>query len=139
MKFKKTCVVLCTAIAFLIVACESQGSIEYKRYYSNGSVIYQQHCQNCHGANGEGLSALIPPLTDSVYLKNNKNSLACYVLNGLKGKITINGKEFDDTMPVSNLAPMEAAEVITYIQNSFGNKLGLTTIDEAEANLEKCK
>ncbi|MBS1524943.1 MAG: cytochrome c [Bacteroidetes bacterium] len=140
MKFKKNGAILCCLSAILfIAACENQESVEFKRYYSNGSLIYQQHCQNCHGTNGEGLSALIPPLTDSVYLKNNRNSLACYIRNGLKGKITLDGKEFDDAMPANNLAPMEAAEVITYIQNSFGNKLGLTTIDQAESDLEKCK
>jgi mono/diheme cytochrome c family protein len=35
--------------------------IEYKRAYTAGAVIYQDHCQNCHGNNGEGLSALNAP------------------------------------------------------------------------------
>jgi hypothetical protein len=42
-------------------------------------------------------------------------------------------------MPANNLAPMEVAQVITFINNSFGNKLGLTTVDQAEADLNKCK
>ena len=54
-----------------IVSCENDSSIEFKRYYSEGAQVYQTHCQNCHGAHGEGLLSLIPPLTDSVYFKNN--------------------------------------------------------------------
>ena len=124
---------------FFIVSCESESSIEFKRYYSVGSEIYQTHCQNCHGKSGEGLSALIPPLNDSLFLKKNKLSLACYVKYGLKGPITINGKTFDDAMPANQLSPMEIAQVLTYISNSFGNKLGVINSEQAEADLGKCK
>jgi mono/diheme cytochrome c family protein len=122
-----------------ILSCENEQSIEFKRYYSEGAIVYQEHCQNCHAADGDGLSALIPPLNDSLYLKNNKSSLACYINFGLKGAITIDKRQFDGVMPANNLSPMEVAQVITYINNSFGNKLGLTTVDHAEADLGKCK
>src|SRR5437879_1350260 len=126
-------------IILFIASCQSEESIEFKRYYSSGALVYQTHCQNCHGINGEGLSALIPPLTDSVYLKNNKTALACYIKLGLKGQIAINGKTFDEAMPAGDLSPVEIARVLTYIGNSFGNKLN--TIDEqaVQADLAKCK
>src|SRR3569832_2019915 len=81
-----------------IAACQSDENLEFKRYYSSGALVYQQHCQNCHGTNGEGLSALIPPLSDSIYLRKNRAALPCYIKNGLKGQITINGKTFEDAM-----------------------------------------
>jgi mono/diheme cytochrome c family protein len=139
MKIKSTIILFGLISILLIVACESESTIEFKRYYSSGAVVYQEHCQNCHGSKGEGLFGLIPPLTDPGYLKDNKSSLACYINTGLKNTIVINKKQFTDVMPPNNLAPMEVAQVITYIQNSFGNKLGLITVDEAEADLEKCK
>jgi mono/diheme cytochrome c family protein len=126
-------------IILFIISCESDESIEFKRYYSGGISVYQAHCQNCHGANGEGLSALIPPLTDSVFLKKNKASLACFVKNGLTGEIIINGKTFDDTMPVNDISSMEIAQVLTYIGNSFGNKLNTIDIQQTESNLGNCK
>ena len=53
---------------------------------------------------------------------------------GLKGTITINGKTFDDAMPANDLSPVEIAQVLTYIGNSFGNKLN--TIDEQSMQVE---
>jgi mono/diheme cytochrome c family protein len=126
-------------VILFIVSCESEQTIEFKRYYSAGVEVYQSHCQNCHGANGEGLSSLIPPLTDSVYLKNNKAALPCFIKSGLKGAITIKGKTFDDTMPANELTSMEVAQVLTYISNSFGNKLNTIDIQQVEHDLGSCK
>jgi mono/diheme cytochrome c family protein len=126
-------------IILFIVSCQSDESIEFKRYYSSGALVYQSHCQNCHGSNGEGLSALIPPLNDSIYLKNNKNELACYIQSGLKGQITIKGKKFDDAMPANDLSPVQIAQVLTYIGNSFGNKLNTINEQQVQADLGKCK
>jgi mono/diheme cytochrome c family protein len=126
-------------VILFIVSCESDESIEFKRYYSTGALVYQTHCQNCHGAGGEGLSSLIPPLTDSIYLKNNKTALACFVKYGLKGQIAIKGKVFDDAMPTNDLSPIEIAQVLTYIGNSFGNKLNAINLQQTERDLSKCK
>ena len=42
-------------------------------------------------------------------------------------------------MPAAELAPMEIAQVITYMNNSFGNQLGIVTMDEVEADLKNCR
>jgi len=139
MKFKVIGALSLSLIVSFMLSCDNEQSIEFKRYYSEGAIVYQTRCQNCHGADGDGLSALIPPLNDSLYLKNNKASLACYINSGLKGAITVDKRQFDGAMPANSLAPMEVAQVITYINNSFGNKLGMTTVDQAEADLGKCK
>ena len=127
-------------IMTVVASCQSDEQVEYNRYYSGGSVIYLAHCQNCHGEKGEGLQALIPPLTDSVFLKQNRTSLACYIKNGLKRKIAIAGREFDGEMPAAaDLSPIEIAKVLTYVTNSFGNKQGLTNLQQVEADLKNCK
>ena len=114
--------------------------IEYKRAYTAGAVIYQEHCQNCHGNTGEGLSALMPPLTDSVYLKQNKAQLACILKYGLNGKlIIVHGKPYQNQMPLADLAPIEIAQVLTYVKNSFGNKLGGVNVEDVNKDLESCK
>lgn len=126
-------------VLVIVTSCQNDGQIEFNRFYSNGSVVYQAHCQNCHGAKGEGLQGLIPALTDSIYLKNNKNVLACQLNNGLKGKVTVLNKEFDSQMPASNLTPLEMAQVLTYVTNSFGNKLGTFNTEKVNGDLVKCK
>lgn len=123
----------------LVAACQSDENLEFKRYYSSGALVYQQHCQNCHGTNGEGLSALIPPLSDSGYLKKNLRLLPCYIKNGLKGQIIIKGKTFEDSMPADDLSPLEIAQVLTYIGNSFGNKLNTINEQSVQKNLADCR
>ena len=122
----------------ILIACQSEDKIEFARYYTSGTVIYQGKCQNCHGDKGEGLSALIPPLTDSAYLKANKQQLACMVKYGLNKPIKVAGKAFYSQMPLNDLPPVEIAEVLTYITNSFGNKMGVVTTQMVEDNLKGC-
>ena len=127
-------------VAVLVFSCQSDDEITFNRYYSIGSVIYQNKCQNCHGKDGQGLSALMPPLTDAAYLSANKSTLACIVKYGLKSKIIfVNHKSYDADMPVQDIAPIEIAEVLTYVTNSFGNKTGLVSGQQVEGDLVKCK
>jgi len=126
-------------LAVLIVSCQNEEQLEFTHYYSSGKLTYQTKCQNCHGANGEGLQGLIPPLTDSAYLKLNKATLACSIKHGLKGKLTILNHSFEGEMPASDLAPVEIASVLTYITNSFSNKLGTITSQQVETDLAKWK
>ncbi len=124
----------------LICSCRSDDQITFDRYYSIGSVIYQNKCQNCHGKDGQGLSALMPALTDSVYLKANKALLPCMLKYGLKNKILIiNKKAFEGDMPALDMAPIEIAEVLTYVNNSFGNKMGIVTAEMVDKDLKGCK
>lgn len=139
MKLKLTAAI-CVLMALLVYSCQSEADITFSRYYSIGSVVYQTNCQNCHGKDGQGLSALMPPLTDSAYLKANKKLLACFVKYGMKDKIVIvNKKAYEGQMPPSDLSPIEIAEVLTYVTNSFGNNMGLITGEEVEADLKECK
>ncbi|WP_460678746.1 c-type cytochrome [Mucilaginibacter koreensis] len=120
-------------------SCQSEQELEFKRYYTSGKVVYQSHCQNCHAANGEGLGTLIPPLTDAAYIKSNKSSLTCIINNGMQQPLLINKKSYYQKMPPSGLAPVEIAEVITYITNSFGNKLGTYTTGQVNHDLAACQ
>ncbi len=122
-----------------ISACQSEEDILYMRYYTTGQTVYQQRCQNCHGANGEGLGQLYPPLTDTAYLKKNKSSLACVFRHGISDSITINGKEFKASMPGNHhLSDIEIAQVVTYVTNSFGNKQGLYDARASGVDLKEC-
>jgi mono/diheme cytochrome c family protein len=123
----------------IISSCQSEADLNFKRYYTAGQVLYQNRCQNCHAAGGEGLGALIPPLTDSLYLKTNLHHLPCIVNHGLKGPITVNGKPYNQQMPAQDiLTPIEVAQVLTYVGNSFTNKLGLVDVETVNADLKAC-
>ncbi|RVU00590.1 cytochrome c [Mucilaginibacter limnophilus] len=130
---------LLTAMGCFILSCQSSEDIEFKRHYAGGMLLYQTHCQNCHGKNGEGLSALIPPLTDTNYISKNRHKLACFVQNGANGIINVSGKFYEGSMPPSGLSPIEIAKVLTYVGNSFGNKTGLINLNQVQKDLKECK
>ena len=52
-------------------------------------------------------------------------------LNGLFGKVTVNGKVYDSLMPpMSQLTNDEIANILTYAMNSWGNSNGVVTAGE---------
>ncbi len=140
MKLVFACLATCALLlATVLVSCQSESEIEYKRYYTIGKSVYQNQCKNCHAENGEGLGGLIPSLQKADYLSKNKSKLACMVQNGLQGLIVVNGKFYNGKMPAqTQLAPIEIAEVITYITNSFGNNQGVYGLEKVSLDLKGC-
>ncbi|KQC01147.1 cytochrome c [Pedobacter sp. Hv1] len=127
-------------VCCIIYSCQSAGEIEQAKYLTSGKDIYIKNCQNCHGANGEGLGELAPPLTDTIFLKANKSQLACIIKNGSSKGVTIHGKKYEGKMPAfEKMADIDVAQVIVYITNSFGNKQGMYKYEQVPFDLEKCK
>lgn len=126
-------------LSTFLLSCQSESELEYQHYYTIGKSIYQTQCQNCHAENGEGLGGLIPGLQKADYLSKNKTKLACVVQNGLQGLIVVNGKFYNGKMPAqTQLAPIEIAEVITFITNTFGNNQGVYGLEKITADLSRC-
>jgi nitrite reductase (NO-forming) len=46
------------------------------------------------------------------------------VIKGLAGPITVNGKPYNNMMPPQDLSDDQAADVLTYIMNTWGNDQG---------------
>src|SRR5690606_35730818 len=101
------------SVFILLNSCQSADEITQARYFVNGKNIYEKNCQNCHGANGEGLASLYPTLRMSNYIDENRNNLACDIRFGL------------NSMPENpQLTPIEITYVINYIGNYFDNSIG---------------
>lgn len=127
-------------IATIIYSCQDAGKIKQDVYYVNGRDLYIKHCQNCHGANGEGLGKLTPPLTDTIFLKTNKQQIACFIKNGIKSPLIVNGQMYEGSMPdFPTLANIDMAQLVVYISNSFGNKQGMYTQEEIARDLKNCR
>ncbi|MDQ7950001.1 MAG: cytochrome c [Pedobacter sp.] len=128
-----------TVIVTLIYSCQDAEQLEYQTYYSNGQTLYQTYCQNCHGEKGEGLGLLTPPLTDSLFLKNNRTVLACIIKNGATTPVTVHGKTYEEKMPAfPKLADIDIAQIIVYVTNSFGNKMGMYPYADINKDLKSC-
>lgn len=121
-------------------SCQPNVSIETAQYAVNGQKLYRTHCENCHGLKGEGLGALYPPLTDSSYLREKRDRLACIVKNGISEPIEILGKKYEETMPgVPQLSSIEIAYILTYITTTFGNETSSYTVEEVKKGLADCR
>jgi hypothetical protein len=88
-----------------------------------GYVIYRSTCAVCHGADGEGIQHLGPPLNGSEYVSGPTSVLAMIIMNGLEGPIHVQGQlyEFNGAMPTfrNNFSDEEIAGIIDYLHNSF--------------------
>lgn len=124
----------------MIFSCQDAAEIKQDVYYVNGRDLYIKHCQNCHGTQGEGLAKLTPPLTDTVFLKKYRQKLACFIKNGISDTLTVNGQEYQGSMPAfPELYDIDIAQILVFIGNSFGNNQGMYTPAQVAADLKNCK
>lgn len=122
-----------------LYACQGEEALRKAQFYSNGQKLYAQRCQNCHGANGEGLGMLYPPLTDTAYMIKNQDILSCMIKFGSSGGIEVHGKRYDEQMPANKeLTNQDIAYILTYIGNSFGNEMGWVRTDKVAQGLKNC-
>jgi len=103
---------------------------------SDGKEVYQIFCTQCHLDNGKGVSGTFPPLAKSDYLQNNIEASIRGIKYGQRGKITVNGIEYDGIMSMQGLDDEEVADVMNYILNSWGNKakeqISITQVTEVQ-------
>lgn len=86
-----------------------------------GQDLYAVHCAPCHRPDGTGAPGLIPPLTNTEWVKN-KSRLIQVVLAGLSGRIEVNGEFYEQEMPAyRHLSDEDLAAILTYVRASYGN------------------
>ena len=119
---------------------DRQTKIRMDQYMVKGVKLYAQYCSACHQDNGEGLASLYPPLKEADYLLEDLPRAACVIKNGLVEGITVNGKSYNQMMPgLQQLTPLEIAEILSYVTNSWGNQAGLLGVREVEKWIKECE
>jgi nitrite reductase (NO-forming)/hydroxylamine reductase len=104
---------------------QGQAATQLAARMKAGKSAYEIACAACHQADGKGLPGAFPPLAGSDYLRADRNRAIKTVLQGLQGKITVNGKPFDSIMPpMPQLSNQEIADILTYVYGSWGNPGG---------------
>jgi len=112
--------------------------LKFNKYMLLGKEIYENNCASCHQTNGAGLRGIKPPLADADYLRNNQAALPCLLRYGTKDTIQVNGKYYPPEMPPHELSNLELAEVITYINNSWGNAIEFVSVKKVDSLLQNC-
>jgi mono/diheme cytochrome c family protein len=128
---------LCYRIASLVFASAAcafapDNDATLRAQNNRGKLLYLQHCVICHQSAGQGTPGTFPPLANSDYLKNTEASILALV-QGLSGKITVNGTNYDGVMPPVLLDDAKVADVLTYARNNFGNSTGAITTQQVAA------
>lgn len=99
-----------------------------------GEKLYSVYCGSCHQNNGLGASGRFPPLAKTDWVTGDKTRLIRIVLNGLTGRIVVNGEPYDNLMPQHRfLTDEEIARVLTFIRSGFGNSASPVTPEEVAA------
>ncbi len=107
--------------------------------YPRGEKMFTTLCKTCHGLDGNGVTALAPPLNKSGWVQGNKNQLIPIVLYGLTGPVKINGHlykspEINGDMPGIGASDEyndeDIAQVLNYIRNSWNNKGSVITAND---------
>jgi mono/diheme cytochrome c family protein len=97
-----------------------------------GSKLYEQHCAQCHGDDGQGVPNAYPALAGNraVAMPQTAN-LVQMVLNGGYAPATAgNPRPFGMPPFVLVLSDSDVAEVLTHIRHSWGNQAaGLSVFD----------
>lgn len=122
-----------------LVSCQSEEEIKRQKYITEGILLYQNYCANCHQPKGQGLAALYPPIANSDYLRH-KDSVTCLIRYGMQGPVVVNGKTYNRVMPAQpQLSDLEVAELVTYIYNEWGKETKLTSLQTVKPILERCR
>lgn len=102
--------------------------------FEKGGELYLQNCAACHQSDGQGLPGAFPPLAKSDFIAANPAAVLEVTINGLQGKLVVNGQEYNNSMPaMSYLNDEDLSLIITYVLNSWGNPGGRISRKEVNA------
>ena len=89
--------------------------------FRHGEGLYGQVCAACHQKDGEGVPGAFPPLAGADFLNDDPVRAIDVIVNGLTGRINVNGIEYNGVMPPMQLTDQEVASVLTYVYDNWGN------------------
>jgi mono/diheme cytochrome c family protein len=110
------------ALAFMVLTLALSGyNPQPTQAEPEGKAVYERYCQSCHRKGGNGFFKLYPPLNDTYYL-NNDSLMVAIITQGLKGPITVSGKDYDREMPaVEKINLEEISAVVNFVRKEFIN------------------
>lgn len=101
---------------------------------ARGSKLYEQHCAQCHGNNGQGVANAYPALAGNrAVLMPQKTNLVQIVLNGGYAPATAgNPRPYGMPPFILELNDADIAAVLSHLRSSWGNHA--SAVSELEVN-----
>ena len=123
------------ALCFLAAAAVAAPDADSMK---RGQAIYSRTCIVCHQAMGQGIPGAFPPLAGSEWVSKDASIAVRNIVNGMQGPITVKGVTYNSMMPpVAGLTDKDIADVVNYVNHSWGNTG--PTVTEAEVTAIKKK
>lgn len=105
-----------TSVTAIIPHAQDSLYVPRAALLAEGEVIFQ-NCSVCHGSEGNGSAGSVPPLRHSDFFMAQRLRPISILLNGLDSSITVNGLQYQSTMPSFDfMTNREIASVITYLR-----------------------
>ena len=98
---------------------------ELQKSIDRGEIVYNNKCADCHSMKIIEFPDRYPPLIGSNWLTEKRREAIHVAKYGRRGKIIVNGKEYNSIMIPVRLSEEQVADVLNYVK-SFG---GITPED----------
>jgi mono/diheme cytochrome c family protein len=119
-------------LAAAAVAAPDAASLE------RGKAVYSRTCIACHQPTGMGLPPVFPPLAGSEWVSKDASIAVRNIVNGMQGPVTVKGVTYNSMMPpVAGLSDKDIADVVNYVNNTWGNNGPTVTEEEVKAIKKK--
>ena len=119
-------------LAAAAVAAPDAASLE------RGKAVYSRTCIACHQPTGMGIPPVFPPLAGSEWVSKDASIAVRNIINGMQGPVTVKGMTYNSMMPpVAGLSDKDIADVVNYVNNSWGNAGPTVTEEEVKAIKKK--
>ena len=123
------------ALCFLAAAAVAAPDADSMK---RGQAVYSRTCIACHQPTGMGIPPVFPPLAGSEWVSKDATIAVRNIVNGMMGPITVKGMTYNSMMPpVAGLSDKDIADVVNYVNNTWGN--AGPSVTEAEVTAIKKK
>ncbi|GAB3541825.1 cytochrome c [Noviherbaspirillum agri] len=97
-----------------------------------GAALYEEHCTDCHKAAGEGVPPHYPALAGNraVVLETPANAIRALLHGGYPPSTRGNPRPYGMPPFGPTLNDQEAAAVLSYIRNAWGNRAPMVSADQ---------
>jgi mono/diheme cytochrome c family protein len=102
----------------IAAAAAGQAAAAAKDPLTAGRAVFNQYCQGCHQASGQGVPGAFPPVVGSEWVTGPAETVVRILLHGLQGPVQVAGATYNGAMPAWKdvLKDEEIAAVATYIR-----------------------
>jgi mono/diheme cytochrome c family protein/glucose/arabinose dehydrogenase len=94
-----------------------------EKLFEVGRQQFTAVCAQCHQKDGMGQEGKAPPLVNSPWVLGPQSRLIRIVLHGMKGPVTLGGRDFNGDMPSwKAMTDEQIAGVLTYVRREWGHE-----------------